>query len=156
MDDQNIKKTKKIIENIIYITLATVDANGNPWNSPVFAAFDEKYNFYWRSAKDAMHSQNIRTNNKVFIAIYDSTIPFGAGEGVYIKAKVTELHNINEIVHAITILDSRAPKKLGKADNYIETSPRSIYKATPEKIWINVDGEIDGFFVDKRLEIKLP
>ena len=118
MDDQNIKKTKKIIENIIYITLATVDANGNPWNSPVFAAFDEKYNFYWRSAKDAMHSQNIRTNNKVFIAIYDSTIPFGAGElhiGHYLNLKQQLCSGVVWMCSDLCYLNFENPHFMGRA-----------------------------------------
>jgi len=53
------------------------------------------------------------------------------------------------------LLDKRSGTSFGNAANFLNTSPRRVYKAIPEKFWINVDGEIDGQFVDKRVEIKL-
>jgi Pyridoxamine 5'-phosphate oxidase len=41
---------KAILSNVIYITLASVGPDGVPWNSPVYAAFDEAYHFFWVSA----------------------------------------------------------------------------------------------------------
>jgi len=38
------------------------------------------------SDKNGQHSKNIAENNRVFIVIYDSTVPEGDGEGVYIQA----------------------------------------------------------------------
>ncbi len=46
-----------------------------PWNSPVYSAFDKDYNFYWASWKENQHSKNIKENEKVFVVIYDSTVP---------------------------------------------------------------------------------
>ena len=76
-----LKTPAKIINDILYATIATADKNGQPWNSPVYSAFDEDLNFYWTSAKDSQHSQNIRENPKRFIVIYDSTVVEGQGEG---------------------------------------------------------------------------
>lgn len=83
MKNNLIQQAKDIIEKIIYITLATVDKAGNPWSTPVFTAYDKQYNFYWRSAKDALHSQNMKANGKAFITIYDTTSLWGEGK-VYI------------------------------------------------------------------------
>jgi general stress protein 26 len=78
---------KEIIEKIQYITIATVSKDGEPWNTPVYSAYDEDYNFYWISWKENQHSKNIAENNQVFSVIYDSTVPEGTGEGVYIRQK---------------------------------------------------------------------
>ena len=155
MDNELTQKAKEIIENSLYLTLATTSADGSPWNSPVFAAYDDSYTFYWRSDKNAIHSQNIRTNRMVFIVIFDSHAPWGKGKGVYIKAQAVELEDKTELEKALALLDKRSQKTVRKTDAFIHDAPRRIYKAIPEKVWINDDIEINGQFVDKRAEIQL-
>ena len=70
MSSLGYKKARKIIEKILYITIATSSKGGAPWNSPVYSAFDEDYNFFWASWKENQHSKNIRENNQVFIAFF--------------------------------------------------------------------------------------
>lgn len=156
MKVSNIEKARKIIEKILYITIATGSKDGRPWNSPVYSAFDENYNFYWASWKENQHSKNIRENNNVFIVIYDSTVPEGTGEGVYIKAKAYELNDEKEIKHAIACLDGRINKKgRHKVSQFRKNTQRRICKAVPVKVWMNVEGDINGEYVDKRVEINL-
>lgn len=156
MEDSNVKKARKIIEKILYITIATVSKDGRPWNSPVYSAFDDNYNFYWASWKENQHSKNIRENSNVFIVIYDSTVAEETGEGVYIQAKAYELEDEKQIKHALSYLDGRINKKgRHKVSQFTENMPRRIYKAVPEKVWINGEGDINGEYVDKRAEINL-
>lgn len=149
------KLAKKIIEKILYITIASVTPEGLPWNSPVYLAYDKNYNFYWASWKDNQHSKNIRNNPNVYIVIYDSTVPEGTGQGVYIQAKAYELTSLKEIAKALLLLYSRKGKNPRKVIEFLKRYPRRIYKAVPEKFWINVDAEIGGKFVDKKVEVKL-
>ena len=110
----NIEKAKAIIAKIMYITIATVSKDGKPWNVPVYSAYDEKFNFFWNSWKENEHSQNIRSSNNIFLAIYDSTMPEGTGKGVYVKAKAYELDDPKEIEHAVKYIYGRinkVPKK---------------------------------------------
>lgn len=158
MTNQLTQKAKKIIAKIKYITIATASKDGMPWNSPVYSAFDEEYNFFWASDQNGQHSKNIAENNNVFLVIYDSTVPEGTGVGVYIQAKAYTLEDPQEIKHGLKYLDGRVNKKKDPTTRIAEfqkDKPRRVYKAIPEKIWINVDSEIDGHFVDKRVEIKL-
>lgn len=153
MENKNlVDKAKEILEKIIYITIASVTKDGEPWNSPISAYFDDQYNFYWASWTENQHSQNIRQNPNVFLVIYDSTAPEGTGEGVYIKAKAYELNDKEEIEKA---LSSRHKDKSRQADDYMSEKPLRLYKAIPEKVWINVDGEFNGNYVDKRIEVNL-
>lgn len=149
------EKAKKIIEKILYITIATVSKDGQPWNSPVYSAFDEGYTFYWASWKESQHSKNIAENNRVFLVIYDSTVSEGAGEGVYILAKAYELKDTREITHALSKLYGRVGKKPRKFNEFLEKHPRRVYKAVPEKVWVNADGEVNGNYIDIRKEISL-
>jgi len=150
-------KAKEILHDVIYITIATVTPDGTPWNTPVYSAYDEDYNFYWVSDKNGQHSKNIRDNENVFIAVYDSNIPEGTGVGVYIKAKAIELSGKDKITKGLTALYTRKNKDSQKrtADEFLGSFPRRVYKATPEKCWINGAGEINGNFIDIRTEINL-
>src|SRR5258708_5704103 len=98
---------RKILKKIKYITIATVKANGQPWNTPVFAAFDEKLNFYWNSTRYSVHSTNIRRNARVFLVVYDSTVKEGFGEGVYMLARAKELNRKADLEKAFKIYGKR-------------------------------------------------
>lgn len=157
MNEDLNSKAKDIIQRILFMTIATSSKSGLPWNSPVYFAYDEKFNLYWASDKNAQHSKNIVENNNLFIVIYDSTLPEGRGEGVYIRAKAYELSDEKEIEHALAILYVRKnqdPKKRPPQE-FTNNYPRRVYKAIPEKFWINVEGDINGNFIDKREEVKL-
>jgi len=154
--DSLTDKAEKIIEKILYITLATVSKDGTPWNTPVYSAFDDNYNFYWISWTKNQHSKNIKDNNQIFIVIYDRTVVEGQGHGVYIRAKAHELDNGKEIEHVLKYLDGRI-NKLGrhKISQFQGSKPRRVYKAVPEKVWVNTDFRVSGEYVDARIEIKL-
>lgn len=156
MGEELTKRAREIISKILYITIATSDRNGQPWNSPLYSAFDENYNFYWVSWRENQHSKNIKENNKIFIVIYDSTVPEGTGEGIYVQAKAYELNDEKEIENALEFLDGRI-NKTGhhKAFQFQDNMPRRVYKAVPEKIWINTSAKINGKYIDKRIEVKL-
>ena len=146
---------KRIIEDVLYITIATVDDQGQPWNTPVYAAYDDDFNFYWTSWKDNQHSRNIRKNWQVFLVIYDSTAPEDTGEGVYCKAISTELTNPDEIEHALRLLWERAGKRRPEPHEVLGDYPRRVYRASPTEVWVNGDGEVNGHYVDIRVEVDL-
>lgn len=150
------ERAKEIIEKILYLTIASVSEDGQPWNTPVYSAYDKNYNFYWASDQNGQHSRNIRANPNVFLVIYDSTVPEGTGEGVYIKAKAYELADEKEIKDALAPLYTRKhqdPEKRRPAE-FLGGYPRRVYKAVPEKFWMNADGEKDGNYIDVRVELE--
>ena len=151
----NVAKAKEIISKILYITIASVTKDGEPWNTPVYSAFDENYNFYWASWKENQHSKNIVENPNIFIVIYDSTAAESTGRGVYIKAKAYALTDPKEIEHAAKYTYGRKSKQPRSAKEFLGEYPRRMYKAVPEQVWMNVASEVDGNFVDKRVEIRL-
>lgn len=152
----NEEKAKQIIEKIIYITLATCSKDGQPWNSPLYAVHDKNYNFFWASPKNTVHSRNIRENPNVFLVIYDSTAPEGTGEAVYIKAKGYEINDKKEVENILeTHYSSKTDKHPPKAEEFLDNYPRRFYRAVLEKIWINGDGEVNGNYVDIRIEVDL-
>ncbi len=157
MQEDLIARAREIIEKIIYITIASVTPEGKPWNSPVYSAYDkDSYTFYWVSPRAAQHSKNIEANPNVFLAIYDSTVPEGTGEGVYVQAKASVVTDPKEMAKAIYFLYTRKKKKLRDVSHFLDMRPRRIYKAVPEKVWLNSDEKIGDENIDIRIEIKLP
>jgi len=69
-----------------YLVLATADADGRPWASPVYYAADQLRTFYWVSRPGSVHSVNIEQRPEVSLVVYDSTQPLGTGLGVYARA----------------------------------------------------------------------
>lgn len=148
-------KSKEIIEKIEYLNLATITPKGLPWNSPVYCSFDKKLNFYWLSWKENQHSENIRSNENVYITIYDSTIFSGQGVGVYFQGKAYELSNPIDIVKGLTHHYGRSKKKMKDVIMFLTSYPRRVYKFVPEKVWINGEGEIEGNYIDNKTELDL-
>ncbi|MES2409282.1 MAG: pyridoxamine 5'-phosphate oxidase family protein [Patescibacteria group bacterium] len=155
MDELRVKRAKEIIEDVIYITLATVSKEGNPWNSPVYTAYDNEYNFYWISSPDSQHSKNIEFNHKVFAVIYSSNAKEGTGEGVYMQGKAEVMNDEDKITLALKTFYARKNKETKSAKDFIGVSPRSVYRFTPERVWVNDDIKINGHHVDTRNEVNL-
>lgn len=159
MSDNHNKRVAEIIQQILYITIATASKDGQPWNTPVYSGFDENLNFYWASDKGSQHSRNVRENSRVFLVIYDSTMAEGTGEGVYIEAEAVELTDKEEMKVARRSTQGRKGKQ-AEEDPYIQFTGdniRRIYKATPKKIWMNDDEkDANGNYVrDIRVEVPL-
>jgi general stress protein 26 len=153
VDNGLAERAAEVLRTIRYATVATADSRAQPWNSPVYSAHDDDLNIYWVSDRQNKHSQNVRDNPRVFIVIYNSTVPPGQGEGVYFTATASELTDPDEIEAARTIVDD------GDSDSTEEYSGDGvcrIYRAAPERAWINAVEERDGVIIrDYRLEIPL-
>jgi nitroimidazol reductase NimA-like FMN-containing flavoprotein (pyridoxamine 5'-phosphate oxidase superfamily) len=82
---------REIIDANRYMTLATADGGGRPWASPVWYAHQGYTDLYWVSRPDARHSRNLAVRPEVGIVIFDSTVPEGDGQAVYVEAVAEEL-----------------------------------------------------------------
>jgi hypothetical protein len=153
--DNLIKGAAKIIKNVLYMNIASITPSGQPWNSPVYCAFDKHLNFFWLSWKLNQHSINIRNNPSVFVTIYDSTVSASTGVGVYLEGKAYELHNPKDIFLGIKEVYKREKRKPRDVIQFLKKFPRRTYKFIPEKVWINGDGDIEGNYIDIRTELDL-
>jgi hypothetical protein len=85
-DDARARLAREIIDNNLYMVLGTSDASGRPWASPVYFAPAGYFEFFWVSSPEATHSRNIAVRREVGIVIFDSRVPIGTGQGVYMTA----------------------------------------------------------------------
>jgi pyridoxine/pyridoxamine 5'-phosphate oxidase len=82
---------RRIIDSNVYMTLATADAQGRPWGSPVWFAHEDHSRFVWVSKPEARHSRNLAVRPEAAIVIFDSTRRRGGPEAVYIEAEAEQL-----------------------------------------------------------------
>jgi uncharacterized protein YhbP (UPF0306 family) len=73
------------------MTLATANGDGRPWATPVWYAYDGYTDFLWVSRPEARHSRNLASRPQLAVVIFDSTVPVGHAQAVYVEALAEEL-----------------------------------------------------------------
>jgi len=80
------------------------------------------------------HSRNIAVRSEVGIAIFDSQVPIGAGQGVYMSATATRLEG-DEAVRGIEAFSARSVAHGAKAWASEDVRPGAglrLYRATAD------------------------
>jgi len=80
-----------IIDENRYMALGTADEAGRPWVTPVYFAPDGYGTFYWLSSPERRHSRNVAVRPEVSIVVFNSQVPIGQGQAVYMAATAAEL-----------------------------------------------------------------
>ncbi|GAA2646034.1 hypothetical protein GCM10010307_51400 [Streptomyces vastus] len=128
------------------MVLATADAAGRPWSSPVYFAHVECREFFWLSSPEAVHSRNIAVRPQVGIAIFDSSAPIGTGQGVYMPA-IAESVADPGIERAMEVFSRRSLSHGGRAwtaADVDEASGLRLYRAVAnEHSILAKDGQPD-------------
>ena len=96
-----------IVDAALYMVLATSDRSGRPWPAPVYFAHRDYRELIWVSKPEAAHSLNIEARPEVGIVIFDSSVPIGTGQGVYMSASAGELVS-DERAEGIDVFSRRA------------------------------------------------
>jgi len=82
---------RRVIDGNHYMILGTTDPGGEPRLSPVYytpAGYDR---LYWISSPDSHHSRNVAERPEIQIVIFDSSVPVGDGEAVYLAAEAAQV-----------------------------------------------------------------
>ncbi|MEV0718488.1 pyridoxamine 5'-phosphate oxidase family protein [Asanoa sp. NPDC050611] len=98
---------RTIIDANSYLTLGTADADGRPWATPVWFAADRYTDFIWVSRPGTRHSRNIAVRPDVGIVVFDSTVPIGQGQAVYVEAVAGQVPE-SEVEVAIAVFSARS------------------------------------------------
>lgn len=138
MDEASV--VKNLIKYNQHVVIATASAEGKPWISPVFYVYDESFNFYWVSAKSALHSKNIRSNAHVALSVFgpsshDDEVNSKI-HGVYIDAEAIELNDEAEVGKAAKIMQRRVQPDRFMIKSLSDVTGNAawrIYKAVPKE-----------------------
>jgi hypothetical protein len=129
---------REIIEVNRYLVLATVDAAGRPWSSPVYFAHIDFAEFFWVSSPDVTHSRNIAVRPEVGIVVFDSQVATGAGQGVYMCAAARLLEG-DETARGAEVFSRRSVAHGGPEWTSEDVRPGAalrLYRATADSHWI--------------------
>lgn len=111
MTEDAVGRARALAEQIVgelrYVVLATADAAGVPWASPVYFAHRGLEELYWVSRPTSTHSTNIDARPEVGLVVFDSRIEVGAGRGVYARA-VAEALDGDELEAALETYTRRS------------------------------------------------
>jgi hypothetical protein len=121
---------KAIIDSTLYMVLGTSDEAGQPWVSPVYFTASKYKEFYWISAPQAKHSRNIALRSQICIVIFDSQVPAGKAQAVYISAAAEELTG-SDLARGLVIYNGRFPDpaRHGVQDTKLEeVRPPGLYR----------------------------
>jgi len=102
---------REVLDAGSYVVLATADVDGVPWASPVWFAKEDNRELYWVSYPGARHSQNIAVRPEIAMIVFDSTVPPGTGQGVYMTATAEQVSDPAEIEHGIGVFSRVSVRK---------------------------------------------
>ena len=98
---------RAVIDANSYMTIATADRAGQPWPSPVWYAHATYREFFWVSSPAARHSRNLADRPEAGIVIFDSQVPAGQAQAVYLTATADEVP-ADELTGSIDVYSARS------------------------------------------------
>jgi nitroimidazol reductase NimA-like FMN-containing flavoprotein (pyridoxamine 5'-phosphate oxidase superfamily) len=157
--DELSDHAKSVIDANRYMALGTADESGHPWVSPVWFATEDYRNLHWVSSPDAKHSRNLAEHPEVAIAIYDSSVPVGGAQAVYMKGTARELTG-DELHAGLEIFDRVSRKDIGRGfglDDVQGSALFRLYRATVSEHWVLIAGRDPerGSGVDRSEQVTL-
>jgi len=81
---------RHILEANRYAVLATVDAQGEPWATPVWFAHDGLDVLLWLSPPESRHSQALAAQPRLAVTVFDSGVEPGHGTAFYGRGSAAE------------------------------------------------------------------
>ena len=134
----NDELAREILSSVSYVVLATADADGLPWATPVWFAMEDT-ELYWVSHPGARHSQNIAVRPEIAMVVFDSTVAPLTGQGVYMRATAEQVTDSDEIRRGLEVF-SRAATDEGAGefglDQVTDEARLRLYRAAVHEHWI--------------------
>jgi Pyridoxamine 5'-phosphate oxidase len=106
MTDNNAH-ARNVLDNTAYAVLATADAVGNPWVTPVWFAPEGLERLYWVSWPGSRHSKLIEQRPETALTVFDSTVVPNQGTAFYATAHAQQCPD-EDLNHGLQIFNRRA------------------------------------------------
>jgi nitroimidazol reductase NimA-like FMN-containing flavoprotein (pyridoxamine 5'-phosphate oxidase superfamily) len=130
---------REILDSGSYVVLATADAHGVPWASPVWFATEDHTHLYWVSHPGAHHSHNIAVRPRIAMVVFDSTVAPGRGQGVYMTATAEQLSDPAAVEHGIALFSRQSLHDGGQewgVESVTGGARLRLYRARTHQVWI--------------------
>ncbi len=148
---------RAVLDGLLYMVLGTVDAAGRPWVTPVFFSPDGTTDFYWVSSPEAQHSRNIAGCPDVSVVVFDSTVPIGGAQAVYMRARAAEVP-VDELERCAPLFAARVPQVRDyTADKLQPPAALRLYRAsvTEHSVLVRGSDPTYGRGIDSRVVVDL-
>ena len=154
-DHELVARAVELLNSPPYFNVAT-ESDGQPWNSPVWAARDQSLNLYWSSWTKAVHSVNIEKNPKTFLTIFDSTRKRGTNNlrCLYLQCTTAVVQEFHEAEKAFALL---YPDEAVELMDFLGDGQKRFYRATPITAWLNClsERQLTSSTIKMRAEVSL-
>jgi nitroimidazol reductase NimA-like FMN-containing flavoprotein (pyridoxamine 5'-phosphate oxidase superfamily) len=137
-DEDDVTTARAIVDANLYMTLATADAAGRPWPTPVFFAPVSYRELVWVSRPDARHSRNIAGRPEVGVVVFDSQAPISTGRAVYLTARAG-LVPAADLDRCVAVFSRSAQERGGgpwSVDDVGPTARLRLYRAVASEQWV--------------------
>ena len=129
-----------------FVVVATADAAGHPWATPVWFASEGVDRLYWVSWPGSRHSQLLEQRPEVALTVFDSTVVPNQGTAFYATAVARQCRPA-EIDRGLAVLNRRATTQGIGAFTPERTTGASrlrLYVAEVVDAWVlDQDAEVD-------------
>jgi len=82
---------RDVLDSIRYVVLGTIDEDGRTRTSPVYFTPHRYTDLYWVSDRTTHHSHNLQRDPRLSGVVFDSTLPPGQGQAVYVTGTAREV-----------------------------------------------------------------
>jgi nitroimidazol reductase NimA-like FMN-containing flavoprotein (pyridoxamine 5'-phosphate oxidase superfamily) len=138
---------RSIIDSNRFMALATADAGGRPWASPVWYAPRGYHELFWASSPEARHSRNVAERPELAIVIYDSHEP-GSWKAVYMSAAAEQVPDVDEGIEVYARRSVEQGFPVWTRDDVLPPAKHRLYRATVHEHFVLDDH-------DERLPVTL-
>ncbi len=149
-------QVKEILQQVKFVSMATVNEDGSPHNSPLLFLYDQRFEYiYWGSTIEALHSKNIVRTGEAFFAVFNSLSP---SVGLYVKATECQIAEGTDLDLALTVHNhfrANVGKDALDVAYYCGTSPQRMWRGKVAQMWINAyERGADGRLIkDYKIEV---
>lgn len=129
---------RRILSENSYATLATADAGGRPWATPVWFAERDLRDIVWVSRRTRRHSQNVAERPEIALVVFDSTSVVGSANAVYVEADAAEVAE-DELGDALAVLTAKTDARGMRpwlAGSLSGDAPHRLYRARATNVWV--------------------
>lgn len=102
---------RAILDENSFMTLATADADGVPWATPVWFATEDYRSLYWVSAPNSQHSRNVAVRPDVTVVVFDSRQRPGTVQAVYMTTMAAEVTDEADVARGMGIFSRAAVRE---------------------------------------------
>lgn len=129
---------RAVVDASSFLTLATADASGRPWSTPVWFAERGLREFCWVSRTESRHSRNLAARSAIALSVFDSHLAVGEAIAVYVEA-VASIVVGDELDAALEVFNAKSVAQglpEWGAERVTGEVPHRLYRAVASDVWV--------------------